>query len=409
LEVIDRSATAQNQLIEDLIDLSRINNNQLNIKIEPIDLTPVIAAAIDTVAIAAADKNIQIERQLDPLPNRVLGDPIRIEQILWNLLTNAIKFTASGGKVTLRLSLVPISPANPIAAAQIQVIDNGKGISAEFLPYIFDRLRQEDSFSTKMESGLGLGLAIVHHLVKLHCGQITVTSQLGQGSTFTVQLPLAPDRSMILQGSDSLRSGLSCRTFMDGEPVQSAPQVEHLSKTASQDRGSANDSPLLPGAESPLQGGDDAQPLAEPPTQPAETSLTGANILVVDDESDVLALITTVLQQAGATVTAVGSASAVIQTLQTHPQAYDLLLSDLGMPEMDGWALIRQIRALDAASGGQIPAAALTAYNTMRDRSISHAFGFQILLSKPIEPAQLVKDVAKLIRKPQQLSASEPS
>jgi two-component system, chemotaxis family, CheB/CheR fusion protein len=295
-----------------------------------------------------------------------LGDPIRIEQILWNLLTNAIKFTAPGGKVTLRLSLVPISPANPIAAAQIQVIDNGKGISAEFLPYIFDRLRQEDSFSTKMENGLGLGLAIVHHLVKLHCGQITVTSQLGQGSTFTVQLPLAPDRSL--------------------------------------------DSPLLPESESPIQGGDDAQAtLAEPPTQPAETSLTGANILVVDDESDVLALITTILQQAGATVTAVGSASAALQTLQAHPQAYDLLLSDLGMPEMDGWALIRQIRAWDAAAGGRIPAAALTAYNTMRDRSISHAFGFQILLSKPIEPEQLVKDVAKLVRTPQQLAASEPS
>ncbi|WP_310489161.1 response regulator, partial [Chamaesiphon sp. VAR_69_metabat_338] len=254
--------------------------------------------------------------------------------------------------------LVPISPENPIAYAQIQVIDNGKGISAEFLPYIFDRFRQADSFSTKMESGLGLGLAIVHHLVKLHCGQITVTSQLGQGSTFTVQLPLAPAEA-------------------------------------------ASDTSLLPASASPLQSGDDAKPLAESPTQRATPSLNGANILVVDDESDVLTLITTVLQQAGATVTAVDSASAALQTLQAQPQAYDLLLSDLGMPETDGWALIRQIRAWEADAGGRIPAAALTAYNTMRDRNISHAFGFQILLSKPIEPEQLVKDVAKLVRKPQ--------
>lgn len=225
LEVIDRSATAQNQLIEDLIDISRINNQQLNIKIEPIDLEPIIATAIETVAIAAADKNIQIDRQLDPFPNQVLGDPHRIEQILLNLLTNAIKFTAPGGKAIVRLSLVPISPANPIACAQLQVIDNGKGISAEFLPYIFDRFRQADRFSTKMENGLGLGLAIVHHLVKLHCGQITVTSQLGQGSTFTVQLPLAPDLSL-LQGS-----GLS-----------------------------ANNTLLQPGSESPILAGDGAKP-----------------------------------------------------------------------------------------------------------------------------------------------------
>jgi two-component system, chemotaxis family, CheB/CheR fusion protein len=354
LETIDRNAAAQNQLIEDLIDISRINNQQLKIEIEPIDLNPVIAAAIDTVTIAAADKNIRLKRQLDPFPNRVLGDSHRIEQILLNLLSNAIKFTAPGGKVIVRLSLVPISPTNPIACAQLQIIDNGKGISAEFLPYIFDRFRQADSFSTHMDNGLGLGLAIVHHLVKLHCGQITVTSQLGQGSTFTVQLPLAPDL--------------------------------------------ASDTPLLPVAESPLLAGDDAKPLAELPTQGAETSLTGAKILVVDDEPDVLALIATVLQQAGATVTAVDSASAALQALQAQPQAYDLLLSDLGMPETDGWALIRQIRTWDAEAGGRIPAAALTAYDTIRDRRISHAFGFQILLSKPIEPAKLVTDVAKLVQ-----------
>ncbi|WP_310417620.1 CheR family methyltransferase [Chamaesiphon sp. OTE_8_metabat_110] len=362
LEVIDRSASAQNQLIEDLIDISRINNQQLRIDIEPIDPIPVIAAAIDTLTIAAADKNIRLERQLDPFPSRVLGDASRIEQILLNLLSNAIKFTASGGKVIVRLSLVPISPANPIAYAQLQIIDNGKGISPEFLPYIFDRFRQADSCSTKMENGLGLGLAIVHHLVKLHGGQISVTSQLGEGSTFTVQLPLAPDLPP--------------------------------------------DTPVLPAAAAPLLAGDDAKLLA-PTTRfrkaeatPTTPSLTGATILVVDDEPDVLTLITTILQQAGATVTAVGSANAAIQTLQAQPQAYDLLLSDLGMPDTDGWTLIRQIRTWSAEAGGEIPAAALTAYNTIRDRRISHAFGFQILLSKPIQPAQLVADVAKLVHKP---------
>jgi two-component system, chemotaxis family, CheB/CheR fusion protein len=351
LEAIDRSATIQNQLIEDLVDISRINNNKILLQLDPIELAPVIAAAINTVALAAAARNIQIEQQLDPCPFQVLGDPMRMQQILWNLLTNAIKFTEPGGRVIVRLSLVPTQPSNPIASAQIQVIDNGKGIAAEFLPYIFDRFRQADSFSTHLDNGLGLGLAIVHHLVKLHCGTITVTSQIGQGSTFTIQLPLVTN---------------------------------------------SIDSPTIP--ESRLQDRDDANPAPESPTQ-GELSLKGSNILVVDDETDVLAIIATILEQYGATVTALSSAKEVLQVLPAHPQAYDLLLSDLGMPEIDGWELIRQIRALSASDGGQIPAAALTAYNSSRDRQMSRSAGFQAHIAKPIEPAQLVAIVANLVKK----------
>jgi two-component system, chemotaxis family, CheB/CheR fusion protein len=355
LEVIDRSATAQNQLLEDLVDLSRITNHKLHLTIEPIDLEPVITNAIETVALAAAAKNIQIEQQLDPLPHQVLGDSHRIEQILWNLLTNAIKFTAPGGQIIVRLSLASTTASAPTASAQIQVIDNGKGISPEFLPYIFDRFRQADNFSTHMENGLGLGLAIVHHLVKLHASKITATSQLGQGSTFTVQLPLvvnSPAAMIVPIG------------FANAPPA-----------------------PVLM-----LAGGATIEPEAP--------SLQGLNILVVDDETDVLTVLATILEHYGATVTTIDSAPAALQTLQAHPQAYELLLSDLGMPEMDGWELIRRIRALDAPAGGQIPAAALTAYNSSRDRELSRAAGFQAHIAKPIEPAQLVADVANLARKP---------
>jgi two-component system, chemotaxis family, CheB/CheR fusion protein len=363
LEVIDRSATAQNQLLEDLVDLSRITNHKLQLKIEPIDLVPVITNVIETIALAATAKNIQIEQQLDPLPHQVLGDPHRIEQILWNLLTNAIKFTDPGGQIVVRLSLAPTMPSAPTAYAQIQVIDNGKGISPEFLPYIFvgeaspleNRFRQADNFSTHMENGLGLGLAIVHHLVKLHGGKITATSQLGQGSTFTVQLPL-----IVNSRADSIIVPIG---------FANAPPEPEL---------------MLSGAST---------------IEPEAPSLQGLNILVVDDETDVLTVITMFLEHYGATVTAMASAPAALQMLQAHPQAYDLLLSDLGMPEMDGWELIRQIRGLDAASGGQIPAAALTAYNSSRDREMSLAAGFQAHIAKPIEPAQLVANVANLARK----------
>jgi two-component system, chemotaxis family, CheB/CheR fusion protein len=342
LEVIDRSATAQNQLIEDLVDLSRITNHKLQLSLDPIDLIPVITAAIDTVEFAAAAKQIAIEQQLDSFPYKVLGDPHRVQQILWNLLTNAIKFTEPNGQVIVRLSLVPTTPSAPFTYAQIQVSDNGKGINAEFFPYIFDRFRQEDSFSTHMDNGLGLGLAIVHHLVKLHCGNITVTSEIGQGSTFTIKLPLE-------------------NTLLD---------LPALPESAS----------MLPPEFSTTQG--------ELP------SLQGLNILVVDDEPDVRTLIATILEQSGATVTALSSASAVLQELQAHPQAYDLLLSDLGMPEIDGWELLRQLGEL----GMQIPAAALTAYNSLRDRKMSRAAGFQAHIAKPIETAQLVTIVANLTR-----------
>jgi two-component system, chemotaxis family, CheB/CheR fusion protein len=344
LEVIDRSATAQNQLIVNLVDLSRINNGKLQLDISPIDLAPIITAAIKTVTLAAEAKNIQIEQQIDPFPEKVLGDPNRIQQILWNLLTNAINFTDPGGHILVRLSLAPTIPSVPMAYAQIQVIDNGRGIAAEFLPHIFDHFRQAESFLPNLDQGLGLG--IVHHLVKLHCGTITATSQVEHGSTFTIRLPLANNNS-----SDMLSTTLT------------------------------------------------SSPTAAPTTLVDALSLQGLCILVVDDENDVRTIIATILEHYGATVTPISSGSLALQELQANPQAYDVLVSDLGMPEMDGWELIQSIRALDAAEGGHIPAVALTAYNSTKEQRMSLLAGFQVHIAKPVEPEQLVSIIANLVRK----------
>ncbi|MEA5578343.1 chemotaxis protein CheB [Anabaena sp. UHCC 0451] len=339
LEAIERAAHTQNVLIGDLLDISRISSGRMCLDAQPVQLVSVISAAIQVVSLSADAKNIQIQSRLDPAPRTLIGDPIRLQQVIWNLLSNAIKFTPAGGKIDVTLNYTD-------SQAEIQVKDTGLGISAEFLPYVFERFRQADSTTRKSNSGLGLGLAIVRHLVELHGGTVAVAS-LGkdQGATFTVRLPLQTN----LQESDI---AITQELFT---PSSASP-----------------DSP-------------DSYP-----------SLAGVRVLIVDDEPDLRQLFEIVLEDLGVQVTQATSAQEALSLLKANPGGYDVLLSDIGLPEEDGYALIRKIRALSAEEGGQIPAVAITGYAGDAEQAESVAAGFQLHIKKPIEPDQLVKVVAAL-------------
>jgi len=334
LETIERNANLQTQLIEDLLDVSRIMRGKTSLKISPVNLATTIEAAIDTVRLAAQAKSIQLQCFIDPTVGLISGDPNRLQQVIWNLLSNAIKFTPSGRRVSIHLK-------RQGTQAQLLISDTGKGISADFLPHVFEYFRQADSSSTRNHGGLGLGLAIVHHLVELHGGTVEASSPgVGQGATFTVTLPLKIDRT----------------------EVQDSEQV-------------------LPTAES-------VQISNNP------SVLQGKRVLVVDDEADTREFYTLVLEECGASVTAVSSVSDALESLRK--QRPDVLLSDIGMPVQDGYALLRQVRALEAERGGRLPAVALTAYARDLDRQQAIAAGFEKHLPKPVEPAELVAVVANL-------------
>ncbi|MDZ8053514.1 MAG: chemotaxis protein CheB [Aulosira sp. ZfuVER01] len=339
LEAIERSAVAQAQLIGDLLDISRISAGRLRLDAELIELVPVIEAAIEVVRISAEAKNIQIESRLDRTVRRINADPNRLQQVIWNLLSNAIKFTPAGGRIAIALEYTDLY-------AQIQVSDTGQGIRPDFLPYIFERFRQADGSRKRSNPGLGLGLSIVRHLVELHGGTVEAESLGdGQGATFTVRLPLQT------------------------HPTEtSLPTTRQL--VALQDN-------------------------LEVPTGNI-TSLQGVRVLVVDDEADIRQLFSIILEQYGVEVTAVASANAALSTLMANPNGYDVLLSDIGLPEQDGYDLIRQVRALNAEAGGQIPAAALTAYAEDAEQAEALAAGYQMHIAKPVEPAQLLFIVASL-------------
>ena len=362
LEVIERSARAQAQLIEDMLDLSRITSGKLHLNAHLLDLVSVVAPAIESVQLAAEAKAIQLVTQLTAAT--VVGDANRLQQVLWNLLSNAIKFTPVGGQVEVRLEQVgedeearedfsadsAVSPAPPVSPAssslihaQITVSDTGQGMSAELLPYVFDRFRQGNSSTTKGSQGLGLGLSIVRQLVELHGGTVQADSPgEGQGTTMTVRLPL--------QASPAI-------------PASLAPTAAELLNAGS----------------------------------PAVPALEGLRLLVVDDDVDSLELMQYMLTDAGATVTVVTSVREAIAALTSDPSSYDVLLADIGMPNEDGFALIRQVRALDAAAGGQIPAAAITAYVSDREQQMAIDAGFQRHMAKPIDPTQLILLVANLV------------
>jgi len=340
LEVIERSAKAQSQLIEDILDVSRITHGKLHLTTRLLDLRLVAQAAIDVVQLSATAKNIQIGSQLSSA--MVMGDADRLQQVLWNLLSNAIKFTPCGGRIEVQLECVD-------EYAQVQISDTGQGISDQLLPHIFERFRQGDASTTKAKAGLGLGLSIVRQLVEMHGGTVQAQSPgAGQGTTLTVRLPLRSTPQDVIPPSD-----------LELEPT--APDA------------------------SPAEASD------------AILSLAGLHILTVDDEVDTCELLTVMLGQYGAEVLTAASAREALAALSAHPDRYDVLICDIGMPEEDGYFLIRQIRSLDAAAGGQIPAIALTAYASEAEQQRAIEAGFQTHMAKPVDLVQLVAMVAKLV------------
>jgi two-component system CheB/CheR fusion protein len=341
LEAIERSTQAQAHLISDLLDISRISSGRLRMEAQTVELVPIIEAAIAVVRLAAEAKSIKIQTQLDTTPKAIVGDPIRLQQVVWNLLSNAIKFTPVRGKIKVTLTYTNV-------LAQIQVSDTGQGIPADFVPYIFERFRQADGSKTRSNQGLGLGLAIVRHLVELHGGVVEAKSPgVGKGATFTIHLPLQniPGKVSVVHSSKSL---VSTRTELSTDNI---------------------------------------------------SSLEGVRVLVVDDEADIRTLFKLALEEYGVEVTTVASASAALSTLMANPNSYDIILSDIGLPGEDGYALIRQIRALDPQLGGQIPAAALTAYAGDAESAEALAAGYQMHIAKPIDPPQLVALVASLTKR----------
>ncbi|HEY9901368.1 MAG TPA: response regulator [Candidatus Sericytochromatia bacterium] len=337
MQTIERSAKSQAQLVEDLLDVSRIIQGKLRLNVRPVELISAIESAIETVRPAAEAKEIRIQSVLDPSAGLVAGDFDRLQQVVWNLLSNGIKFTPKGGCVMVRLERVN-------SHVEITVTDTGKGIDPEFVPYVFERFRQADSTSTRVYSGLGLGLAIVRHLVELHGGTVAAYSEgEGKGATFTVKLSLMPIRV----------------ERNPGKRLHPAIDLE--------------------------------VPFDQPP------ALNGVRVLIVDDEVDSRELLVAALEQFEAKVFAVGSASEALDAVsQLKP---DVLVSDIGMPLEDGYSLIRKVRHLSAEQGGQIPAIALTAYARSEDRMKAIAAGFQIHIPKPVEPAELVTVVASLAKR----------
>jgi signal transduction histidine kinase/CheY-like chemotaxis protein len=334
LEIIHRNAQSQNQLISDLLDVSRIISGKLRLDLRTVELPTIIEAAVEATRPAAEAKGIRLTTALDPRSGPINGDADRLQQVVWNLLTNAIKFTDAGGEIKVKLGSVD-------TRVEITVQDSGLGINPEFLPHIFDRFRQADPGTNRVHGGMGLGLSIVRQLVELHGGTVKAESEgEGKGATFTVSLPFVNFR----RGSERAeRLPLDA----DGYPEITCPPF-----------------------------------------------LQGLRVLAVDDEADTREMIRAVLEHCKMEVITAGSASEALEVIaQSHP---DVLISDLGMPGEDGYALIAKVRSLPAERGGQIPAAALTAYVRAEDRVKVLRSGFQLHVSKPLEPNELVAVVANL-------------
>jgi PAS domain S-box-containing protein len=339
LEVIDRNAQAQTRIIEDLLDMNRILSGKVRLDVQRVLLPAIIEDAIEAVMPAARAKHVRVQSVVDPLAQTVLGDPGRLQQILWNLLSNAIKFTPSGGKVTVVLERVN-------SHLEISVTDTGAGIHPDFLPHVFERFRQADASTTRRHGGLGLGLAIVRHLTELHGGSVRAKSAgEGAGSTFSVMLPMA---------------------VIHSEPDTPTKREHPASPRASYPAGSV------------------------PPLQKV-------SLLVVDDEDDARSVLALMLSKAGAQVTTATSANHALELLEQNVP--DVIISDIGMPGKDGYALIREIRARSREQGGRVPAIALTAYSRTEDRIKAIAAGFQMHLSKPADGMELMTMVASLAKK----------
>jgi PAS domain S-box-containing protein len=349
LETIERNARLQVRLIDDLLDLARMQKGEMNLEIESVDLASVIRSAVDTIRLSAETKGIQIKLHLDAAVSNVLGDAIRLQQVVWNLLSNAIKFSSKNESVEVRLEQVE-------SQAQITVIDRGRGIEAEFIPFVFERFSQSDASTTRSAGGLGLGLAIAHYIVQLHNGNITAASAgFGKGSTFTVRLPIV-----------TMTTQLSNDELVVGELLHSNKKIAQLQNLC---------------------------------------------ILVVDDDADARMLMQTVLQSAGTDVLVAASVKEALALLEQQSPA--LLISDISMPDEDGFTLIRQVRSRTIEQGGQIPAVnvrgasrrevmpkaiALTAFAGAENEQRILKAGFQLFIAKPIDPMELVNKVVETLK-----------
>jgi PAS domain S-box-containing protein len=340
LDIIERNAISQKQLIEEILDVSRIITGKTKLELHPITLERVIVAAIESVRPAASAKEIELEFTREGEAGLISGDPERLQQVVWNLLSNAVKFTPKGGRVEVTLSQAD-------SHARLEVSDSGEGISQDFLPFVFDRFRQADGSTTRPHGGLGLGLAIVRHLVELHGGTVSATSAgENQGSSFAVRLPLLVYASA-------------------GEAERDA--------AAKMSRG-AND--------------EVAQQLM---------SLEGVRVLIIDDEPDALEFLRFILERSSAKVAAVSSTDDAFAELERFNP--DIIISDIGMPGRDGYDLIKSLRALPPERGGLLPAVALTAYARSEDETRALREGFQTHIPKPFDPSRLITVVATLCKK----------
>lgn len=338
LDTIERNARAQAQLIDDLLDVSRIVTGKLRMDVRPSDPNSFIDAAVEAVRPAAEAKGVRVQKVIDTGLLSIPGDPVRLQQVIWNLLSNAIKFTPRGGRVQIRSERVN-------SHLEIVVSDTGQGISPDFLPHVFDRFRQADQKTSRQHGGMGLGLAIVRHLVELHGGNVSATSEgEGQGATFTVRLPISP----IYQ--------------VDPSGARVHPAARNLL-----------------------------------PANDTMERLDGLRILIVDDEPDTRDLLRQGLEYCGANVRVAGSAGEAVDSIVA--EIPDILISDIGMPGIDGYDLIRQIRELPAEAGGKVAAVALTAYTRVEDRLQALRAGYDMHVPKPVELAELVAVAASVARR----------
>jgi CheY-like chemotaxis protein len=335
MEIIERNATAQAQLIEDLLDVSRIVAGKLQLAMRPLEnVAPLVNGIVESFRPTAQAKQITLRAILDQRAGPIAGDRDRLQQVIWNLVSNAVKFTPAGGRVDVRCERTN-------GEVEIGVTDTGKGIPAAFLPHIFDRFRQADATSTRAHGGLGLGLSIVRHLVELHGGTVSATSAgEGKGATITVRLPVA------------------------GEALEGAP-------------------PAMPAR------GDTA-------AASADTPLQGLRVLLVEDDEDTREMLGMLLERYGATVQPVATATAALAALKRRK--VDCLVCDIGLPGINGYDLIRQVRKLSGPKGGAVPALALTAYASVSDRQQALAAGFQEHVPKPIDPITFIEVIARLGR-----------
>ena len=338
LDVIQRQARAQVRLIDDLLDMSRIIAGKLRLDVQRVELRGVIDAAVEIIRPAADAKKIRIQTVLDPLAGAVTGDPERLQQIFWNILSNAVKFTPVGGKVQIALERIN-------SHVEVSISDDGQGISPAFLDHVFERLSQGDSSTRKAHTGLGLGLAIVKSLTEMHGGSVRAKSPgLGKGATFLVTLPI----SVVHEKPD--------------------------------DRGRQH----------PTSSRDPATPALCPP-------LDGVHVLLVDDDDDALEVVKRILLRCNARVT---TATSVTEALALFAlERPDVVVADIGLPQTDGYEFIRRLRALPPADGGGVPVAALTAFARSEDRRQAMLAGFDIHVAKPVDPAELVAVVGRLARR----------